>query len=78
MDQLIKIAFYDFDLQRRVSGGDSFEVFYSEDEENEGRPDVLYASLTVGGQQKRYYRFQLGDENVVDFFDEPANRTASS
>lgn len=70
LDQLIKISFYDFDLQRRVSGGDSFEVFYSEDEENEGRPDVLFASLSVAGQQKRYYRFQLGDENVVDFFDE--------
>ncbi len=70
VDQLVKISFYDFDLQRRVSGGDSFEVFYSEDEENEGKPEVLYASLSVSGQQKRYYRFQLGDQNVVDFFDE--------
>ena len=70
VDQLVKITFYDYDLQRRVSGGDSFEVFYSEDEENDGKPEVLYAALNVGGQQKRYYRFQLGDENVVDFFDE--------
>jgi murein DD-endopeptidase MepM/ murein hydrolase activator NlpD len=70
VDQVVKIAFYDVDLQRRVTGGDSFEVFYSEDEENENRPDLLRASLTVGGQTRNYYRFQLGEDGVVDFFDE--------
>jgi hypothetical protein len=70
LDQIIKVAFYDFDLQRRVSGGDSFEVFYAEDDENDGRPDVLYASLSVGGLAKHYYRFQTGDDGIVDFFDE--------
>jgi murein DD-endopeptidase MepM/ murein hydrolase activator NlpD len=66
----VKIYFYDFDLQRRVSGGDSFEVFYSEDDEGNAPPEVLYASLSVSGQTKRYYRFQMGEEGVVDFFDE--------
>jgi len=69
IDQLVRIYFYDFDLQRRASGGDNFEVFYAEDEEG-GPPEVLYAALSVSGQTKRYFRFQLGDENVVDFFDE--------
>ncbi|MCP8941126.1 M23 family metallopeptidase [Alsobacter sp. SYSU M60028] len=69
LDTIIKVAFYDFDLQRRVSGGDTFEVFYAEDEENEGRPDVLFASLSVGGLTKRYYRFQLNDD-VIDYFDD--------
>src|SRR5262249_40871046 len=36
----------------------------------EGRTDVLYASLTVGGETKRYYRFQTPDDNVVDYYDE--------
>jgi murein DD-endopeptidase MepM/ murein hydrolase activator NlpD len=65
----VRIYFYDFDLQRRASVGDNFEVFYAEDEDG-GPPEVLYAALSVSGQTKRYYRFQLGDENVVDFFDE--------
>ena len=34
------------------------------------RPDVLYASLSVGGLAKHYYRFQTGDDGIVDFFDE--------
>ena len=43
IDQIVKVAFYDFDLQRRVSGGDSIELFYAEDDENDNRADVLYA-----------------------------------
>jgi murein DD-endopeptidase MepM/ murein hydrolase activator NlpD len=70
IDQIVKVAFYDFDLQRRVSGGDSFEVFYGEDEENDGRPEVLYASISVSGALRRYYRFAPSDDGVIDFFDE--------
>jgi len=70
IDQIVKVAFYDFDLQRRVSGGDSFEVFYGEDEENENRPEVLYASISVSGTLRRYYRFAPAEDGVIDFFDE--------
>ncbi len=70
IDQIVKVAFYDFDLQRRVSGGDTFEVFYGEDEENENRPEVLYASISVSGTARRYYRFTATEDGVVDFFDE--------
>jgi murein DD-endopeptidase MepM/ murein hydrolase activator NlpD len=70
IDQVVKIVFYDFDLQRRVTGGDSFEVFYAEDEENENRPELLTVSLSVSGSTKHYYRFQTGDDGVVDYFDE--------
>ncbi|WP_293868148.1 M23 family metallopeptidase [uncultured Alsobacter sp.] len=70
IDQIVKVAFYDFDLQRRVSGGDSIELFYAEDDENDNRADVLYASLSVGGTLRRYYRFAPSDDGIVDFFDE--------
>jgi murein DD-endopeptidase MepM/ murein hydrolase activator NlpD len=73
IDQLIRIYAYDFDFQRRVRPGDSFEVFYSADEEMGGtvdRDDILYASLTVGGETRRYFRFQTEDDGVVDYFDE--------
>jgi murein DD-endopeptidase MepM/ murein hydrolase activator NlpD len=68
VDELVRIFGYDVDFQRRVSQGDSFEVFFGSDDEN-GVPEVLYASLTVGGEQRRVYRYQ-GDDGTVDFFDE--------
>ena len=70
LDQVIKIGFYDFDMQRRVSGGDSFEVFYAEDEDNENHQDLLMITLSVGGVTKHYYRFQSGEDGTADFFDE--------
>ncbi|MHB2169384.1 peptidoglycan DD-metalloendopeptidase family protein [Alsobacter sp. R-9] len=70
VDQIVKVAFYDFDLQRRVSGGDSIEIFYGEDDEGDGRPELLYASLSVSGTVRRYYRFAPSEDGVIDFFDE--------
>ena len=31
---------------------------------------MLFASLTVGGETKKYYRFQTPDDGVVDYYDE--------
>lgn len=31
---------------------------------------MLYASLTVGGETKKYYRFQTPDNSVVDYYDD--------
>ncbi len=73
IDDLIRIYSYDVDFQRRVQPGDSFEVLYSGDDESPGdhaRGDVLFASLTAGGEIKKYYRFQTTDDGVVDYYDE--------
>jgi len=70
IDQLVRIYFYDVDLQRKVAGGDSFEVFYAEDEENTGRFEVLYAALSVAGVTKRYYQYKSPDDGSIDYFDE--------
>ena len=43
-------------------------MLYANDE-GDGN-DVLYASLVTGGEQRRYYRFQTGDDGIVDFYDE--------
>ncbi len=56
------------DFQRRVSPGDTFEVFYGSDDEN-GPPEILYAALTIGGEARRVFRYQ-GDDGGIDFFDE--------
>lgn len=68
IDQLVRIYAYDVDFQRRVQPGDSFELLYPSDEDSSG-DDILYASLTVGGETKRYYRFQTED-GIVDYYDE--------
>ena len=70
IEQLIRIYFYDVDLQRKVTGGDSFEVFYAEDEEHSDRFEVVYAALSVSGVTKRYYRYRAPDDNNLDYFDE--------
>ena len=31
---------------------------------------MLFAALTVGGETKKYYRFQTPDDSVVDFYDD--------
>lgn len=71
IDELIRLFGNDVDFNRRVGPNDLFEVLYTADEEGEaGRGDVLYASLTAGGETRRYYRFHSTADNVVDFFDE--------
>jgi len=70
IDQLVRIYFYDVDLQRKVAGGDSFELFYAEDEENSGRFEVLYAAISVAGVTKRYYQFKSPADGSIDYFDE--------
>jgi murein DD-endopeptidase MepM/ murein hydrolase activator NlpD len=73
IDDMIRIYSYDVDFQRKVQPGDSFDVFYAGEDEglaSTEKNDVLYASLTVGGETKKYYRFQTPDDGVVDFYDE--------
>jgi murein DD-endopeptidase MepM/ murein hydrolase activator NlpD len=69
IEQLVRIFFYDIDLQRKVVGGDGLELFYAEDEENPEKYDLLYASLSIAGVTKRYFPFKA-DDGTVDFFDE--------
>lgn len=73
IDDMIKIYSYDVDFQRRVQPGDSFQVFYAGDDETTAaveKNDVLFASLTVGGETKKYYRYQTPDDSVVDYYDD--------
>ncbi len=73
IEDLIRIYSYDVDFQRKVQPGDSFEVLYAGEDENpapESRNEVLFASLTVGGEVKKFYRFQSPDDGLVDYYDE--------
>jgi murein DD-endopeptidase MepM/ murein hydrolase activator NlpD len=70
---MVRIYSYDVDFQRKVQPGDSFDVFFAGEDEGATiteKTEVLYASLTVGGETKKYYRFQTPDDSVVDYYDE--------
>ncbi len=72
IEELIRIYSYDVDFQRRVQPGDSFELLYpgGDDDQAGEKGEVLFASLTVGGETRRYYRFQSPDDGLVDYYDE--------
>jgi len=73
IDDMVRIYSYDVDFQRKVQPGDSFDVFYAGEDEGSNiteKSEVLFASLTVAGETKKYYRFQTPDDSVVDYYDE--------
>jgi murein DD-endopeptidase MepM/ murein hydrolase activator NlpD len=73
IEDMIRIYSYDVDFQRKVQPGDSFDVFYAGEDEGSAaseKNEVQFASLTVGGETKKYYRFQTPDDSVVDYYDE--------
>ena len=53
---LIQVYWYDVDFERKTQAGDAFEVLYIGEDENassDSKGEVLYASLTVGGEVKK-------------------------
>jgi len=74
IEQLIRIFAYDVDFQSRITPGDSMEIFHSLPEESAdaAEPEVLFASLTLNGTTKRFYRFRTPDDGIVDYYDEDA------
>lgn len=73
-EDLVRIFGYDVDFQRRISAGDALDVFYGYDEDAgpgaPERPDLLYASLNLGGEARKVYRFQSPDDGAIDYLDD--------
>ena len=73
IDDLIRVYSYDIDFQRKVQPGNSFEMLFAGEDENPNdgsKTEVLFASLTTGGETRKFYRYQTTDDNVVDYYDE--------
>jgi murein DD-endopeptidase MepM/ murein hydrolase activator NlpD len=70
IEELVRIYSYDVDFQRKALPGDSFDVLYADDDAKEGRNEVRYVSLTVGGETKKYYHYQTADDGTYDYYDE--------
>lgn len=71
--ELIRIFSFDIDFQRDIRKGDDFEIFYSRFYDDAGNAlrdgTIRYASLTVRGKPRAYYRFRPSDDGIVDYFD---------
>jgi len=71
--EMIRMYSYDIDFQRDIRQGDTFEVLFSRDYDENGTPvregNVLYASMTVGGKERALWRHDPGDGSW-DYFDE--------
>jgi murein DD-endopeptidase MepM/ murein hydrolase activator NlpD len=70
IEEMIRVYSYDVDFQRKVQAGDSFDIMYSDDENNDGKNEVRYVLLTIGGETKRYYHYQPADDGTYDYYDE--------
>lgn len=70
---LIGLYSYDIDFQREIRRGDEFELLFERFYDDAGRAvksgNIDYASMTVQGRQKGYYRFKATDDGITDYYD---------
>ena len=75
--KILRIHAYDTDFRRRLRAGDGVELFF--DVRDEAGPDsapgeLLYTSVTTGGETSRFYRFRTSDGHV-DYYDDKGNNS---
>jgi len=68
--KLLRVHSYDVDFKQKVRSGDTFEVFFDGEGASGDEPgELLYTSMTVGGEPRKFYRFRTPDD-AVDYYDE--------
>ncbi len=70
--ELIRIFSFDVDFQREIQTGDKFEVYFERFVDENGRPlkegRILWASLTLSGDEISLYRFKTKDDGFTDYY----------
>jgi murein DD-endopeptidase MepM/ murein hydrolase activator NlpD len=69
--KLLRVHSYDVDFKQKVRPGDTFEMFFDGGNDDEVG-ELLYTSMSIGGQTRKFYRFRTPDD-VVDYYDEQGN-----
>ncbi len=69
IENLIQIFAFDVDFQSRLTPSDRIEIVYSNATEAE-QPEIIFTSISLGGETRNYYRFRDANDGVVDFYDE--------
>lgn len=68
--KLLRVHSYDADFKQKVRSGDTFEVFFDgEGTSGDQAGELLYTSMTVAGDTRKFYRFRTPD-NTIDFYDD--------
>ncbi len=68
--KLLRVHSYDVDFKQQVRSGDTFDIFFDGEGASGNEPgELLYTSMTVGGETRKFYRFRTPDD-TIDFYDE--------
>ncbi|MGV8841570.1 MAG: M23 family metallopeptidase [Bauldia sp.] len=70
--QLIRMFAFVLDMQSRIGVRDSIEIFHAmpdPDDPAAANEGILFASVTIAGVTRGYYRFQNPDTGLVDYYD---------
>ena len=72
--EMIRLFSYDVDFQRDIQPGDSFDVLYDRDMDENGRVArtgaIRYAALTIGNERKELFRFTPPGGGEPGYFDQ--------
>jgi murein DD-endopeptidase MepM/ murein hydrolase activator NlpD len=66
--KLLRVHSYDVDFKQKVKAGDTFEMFFDGGNDDEVG-ELLYTSMTIDGETRKFYRFRTPDD-VVDYYDD--------
>jgi len=66
--KLLRVHSYDVDFKQKVKAGDTFEIFFDGSGDDEAG-ELLYTSMTIDGDTRKFYRFRTPDD-VVDYYDD--------
>ncbi len=70
VENLIRIFAFDVDFQSRLTPADKIEVVYSGKSEDGEPQEILFASITLAGETRNFYRFRDPEDGLVDYYDE--------
>jgi murein DD-endopeptidase MepM/ murein hydrolase activator NlpD len=71
IQQILQVHAYETDFRRRLRAGDTCEMFFDLKDEGgtDGPPgELLFTSISTGGETRRYYRYRTPD-GQIDYYD---------
>lgn len=77
IQQVLRVHASETDFRRRIRADDMAEYFFDLKHDNgaDGPPgELLYTSITSGGEQTSYYRFRSSD-GEIDYYDKDGNNS---
>ncbi|MEW6640603.1 MAG: M23 family metallopeptidase [Pseudomonadota bacterium] len=67
IDDVARLCAHDVDLDAPITADDKVELLFSPNALGQG--ELTFAALTLGGETRRYYRFDAADDDSSDYYD---------